>query len=136
MKKIITGTNTNSELKAVTRSPCLTSVNVLRNSANEIKGYVAVHRNISDRRKSEERINYLAGLVEQTSDAIFSIDGEATIVSWNKGAELMYGYTSDEAIGRKAPEVTRPNYSKDELDAIGVQIRDTGNWSGDGITLK
>ena len=53
--------------------------------------------------KSEEIItekNYLAALVEQTSDAILSTDPYLNIMSWNKGAEDIYGYKKEDVIGK------------------------------------
>jgi len=48
-------------------------------------------------KKSEERYRRL---VEQTTDAIMSLDLDTNIVSWNKGAEEMFGYRSEEIIGK------------------------------------
>ncbi|HLO38166.1 MAG TPA: PAS domain S-box protein, partial [Lacibacter sp.] len=53
--------------------------------------------------KSQEIIaekNYLAALVEQTSDAILSTDPYLNIMSWNKGAEDIYGYKKEDVIGK------------------------------------
>lgn len=44
--------------------------------------------------------NYLANLVEQTSDAILSTDPSLIIMSWNKGAEDIYGFKKEEVIGK------------------------------------
>jgi len=113
----------------------LTSVNVLRNNTGDIKGYVAVHRNITERRKAEERINYLASLVEQTSDAIFSIDNDSRIITWNKGAEHMYGYLREEVIGQNARKITHTAYTPEEFKIIDKAIEKKGTWSGDGMHL-
>ncbi len=110
----------------------LTSVNVLRSGAGDIKGYVSVHRNITERRKAEERINYLANLVEQTSDAILSIDKDSKIITWNKGAELMYGYPREDVIGKDAREITGTEYTREESDKMDAAIESDGHWSGDG----
>ena len=44
--------------------------------------------------------NYLANLVEQTSDAILSTDVSLNVKSWNKGAEEIYGFTKEEILGK------------------------------------
>lgn len=44
----------------------------------------------------------LATIVEQCNDAIFTVDLDTNIKSWNKGAEKIYGYTSEETIGKSA----------------------------------
>lgn len=110
----------------------LSSSNVLRDAQGEIYGYVAVHRNITDRKKDQERIDYLANLVEQASDSIFSTDNENHIISWNKGAERMYGYSKEEVLGKKAIEITQTAYTPEEFSAIGREIEQNGRWQGDG----
>ncbi|WP_456474791.1 PAS domain S-box protein [Candidatus Pyrohabitans sp.] len=65
-----------------------------------LKGYRAVSRDITARKKAEERLAYLAGITEHSVDAIISLDLQGQIVSWNKGAEMMFGYRESEVIGK------------------------------------
>ncbi len=65
-----------------------------------LKGYRAVSRDITARKRAEERLAYLAGIAEHSIDAIISLDLEGRIVSWNKGAEMMFGYREEEVIGK------------------------------------
>jgi|GEM_PF-551886 PAS domain S-box-containing protein len=65
-----------------------------------LKGYRCVARDISLRKKAEEEAAYLISILEHTIDAIVSLDLDTNIVSWNKGAELMFGYTAEEMIGK------------------------------------
>ena len=55
---------------------------------------------ITDRKRGEEANALLASTVHSSSDAIFSIDPDLTVRTWNGGAERLYGYTALEAIGR------------------------------------
>jgi PAS domain S-box-containing protein len=59
-------------------------------------------------RKSQETLQKLASIVASSADAIIGKDLNGTIVSWNAGAEQVYGYASQEAVGKSifmlAPE--------------------------------
>ncbi|MBN2374398.1 PAS domain S-box protein [bacterium] len=48
----------------------------------------------------ESPLRYTDNLVEHSADAIISLDPDGIIVTWNKGAETMFGYGAQEAIGR------------------------------------
>ncbi len=60
----------------------------------------AIVRDISERKHTAAMHDYLAALVESSTDAIIGVALDGTVASWNHGAELVYGYHSDEMIGR------------------------------------
>ena len=63
-------------------------------------GYIGIGRDITEKKKAEERIAHLAAITEHTIDAVVSLDVDGNVVSWNKGAEVMFGYKAEEMIGR------------------------------------
>lgn len=69
------------------------------------------------RYQAEAMAGYLASLVASCEDAIIGQTLEGTIVSWNKGAEMLYGYTTSEMVGRSAGELI-PKYRPQEMDEI------------------
>jgi len=66
----------------------------------EFVGFIGICRDITEKKKAEQRLAYLAAITEHTIDAIISLDADGMIVSWNKGAEIMLGYKAEEMIGK------------------------------------
>jgi PAS domain S-box-containing protein len=71
---------------------------------------------------SEQRLRWLASIVESSDDAIVSKNLDGVITSWNRGAERIFGYTAEEAVGRPITIVI-PQGRQDEERAILTRIR-------------
>src|SRR5262249_13131129 len=83
---------------------------------------VETNRDVTDRRGAEAARAHLAALVESSEDAIIGKDLAGNIRSWNRGAERMYGYTAQEAIGQSMRLVV-PRERWREEDDILARIR-------------
>ena len=73
-------------------------------------------------RESELRLRWLASIVESSDDAIVSKNLDGIITSWNRGAERIFGYTAEEAVGQPITIVI-PQDRQDEERAILTRIR-------------
>ena len=80
------------------------------------------YQDVTEERRSEEANARLAAIVESSEDAIFSKTLEGTILTWNAGAERMYGYAADEIIGESVA-VLMPPGSEGELIELLDHIR-------------
>jgi len=65
---------------------------------------------------------YLASIVESSDDAIYGKTLDGTILSWNQGAERIYGYAAAEMVGRPVSVLVPPN-KPDEVPAILEKVR-------------
>ncbi|WUR85097.1 PAS domain S-box protein [Streptomyces phaeochromogenes] len=83
----------------------------------------AAVRDVSDRRRAEERINELAALVESSQDAILAKTLDGHITYWNAAAQRLYGYTRDDVMGRHV-SLLAPSERRHEIDALMDQLRD------------
>jgi PAS domain S-box-containing protein len=68
-------------------------------------------------RESEQRLRWLASIVESSDDAIVSKNLDGIITSWNRGAERTFGYSAEEAIGQPITIII-PQDRRDEERAI------------------
>ncbi|MEL7669776.1 MAG: PAS domain S-box protein [Methanobacterium sp.] len=85
-----------------------TGINAVKMGAQDylVKGQVEstlLERSIKysiERKKAEEKIQIFANIVESSDDAIITKSFDGTVISWNNGAERIYGYAADEIIGK------------------------------------
>jgi PAS domain S-box-containing protein len=73
-------------------------------------------------RDSEQRLRWLASIVESSDDAIVSKNLDGVITSWNTGAERVFGYAAEEVIGQPITIVI-PQDRQDEERTILTRIR-------------
>lgn len=98
------------------------TVAAVRDEGGGIRKYVAVRRDISDRRSADETRSFLASIVESTEDAIISSTTQGTIVTWNQGAERLFGYTVNEVAGEPV-SMLAPADQRASLKSIADTLR-------------
>ena len=72
--------------------------------------------------KLQERSAHLTNLIDNIPSACFTFDRQGTILSWNRAAEKVYGYTSDEAVGSKSSELFVTEETKQATDRLVAKI--------------
>jgi PAS domain S-box-containing protein len=102
----------------------------LRDATNQINGIMAVIADISDRYAAEQTIREQAALLDIATDAIFVQDLENRICFWNKGAERLYGWQAQEALGRNADQLL---HAEPLVEILGPQakLNTHGEWQGE-----
>ena len=84
------------------------TITALKDEADDLRGFATVTRDITERRPMEEERARLAAIVESSDDAIIGKTLEGIITSWNNGAEKIYGYSAEEAVGRSISMLVPP----------------------------
>ncbi len=97
-------------------------------SSHTLIGFI---RDITERKKHENTLLYQARLLESVSDAIVSLDMNRCIVSWNKACEDLFGFTADEVIGKRVPELISFEYPDTNNEAVFKQVFTEGKWKGE-----
>jgi PAS domain S-box-containing protein len=91
--------------------------------------YAAIERDITDENHAAEQIAEQAAFLDKARDAILVRDLDGKILFWNKGAERMYGWTRDEALGRDSMELLFPS-AKSAAEALAGTL-ELGEWNGE-----
>jgi PAS domain S-box-containing protein len=91
-------------------------------TSGNISHFVATGQDISARKQAEETRAQLAAIVESSNDAIEGISPQGTIVSWNRGAEALYGYRPEEIVGKPVSILAPPDLSE-EMSRLLEQVR-------------
>jgi PAS domain S-box-containing protein len=76
------------------------------------------YRDITERRKLEEQQALFTSLVNFSGDAIISKNLDGIITSWNRGAQMLFGYTSQEAIGENIMILVPPELRQEEASIL------------------
>jgi two-component system CheB/CheR fusion protein len=85
-----------------------------RSKQGKIDGIVITLVDITERKRAEEASMLLAAIVESSDDAILSKDLNGIIRSWNAGAERLFGYLAEEAIGKPVTLFISPELHAEE----------------------
>ena len=86
---------------------------------------------ISDRKQAEQKIREQAALLDITTDAILVRDLNNQIQFWNKGAEHLYGWKDQEAVGKNANELLYRVGTLSQLENNQKSLAQYGSWQGE-----
>lgn len=92
-----------------THFPISLTVSPIRNLKGKIIGVSKICQDITNRKEAENEAYKLASIVESSADGIISADLTGRIQSWNRGASRIFGYTSEEIIGKNASILFPPD---------------------------
>lgn len=100
-----------------------------RDGAGAVTQVLGVAEDITARKGVEAQLHWQAGMLEHSRDAILIWEPDGGIVFWNRGAEQLYGYARDEALGKVSHELLRTEHPA-ERQAFLAALKRSGEWSG------
>ncbi len=91
-----------------TRFPVSITVSTLRGPGGEVSGASVIARDLTEQERAEQTSQLLSAIEASSIDAILTIGHLGQVASWSSGAQQLFGYTAEEAIGRDALFLTLP----------------------------
>jgi PAS domain S-box-containing protein len=122
-KRPIRGMEAVAERPDGIRVPFIPYPTPLYDASGELIGAVNMLVDITDRKRAEQSAQQLAAVVEFSDDAIITKDLDGVITSWNRGAERLFGYKTEEAVGRPITTILIPLDRLDEEREILGRLR-------------
>ncbi len=101
------------------------------NEAGVTDQMFGVMQDVTENKIAEENNIFLANLLENLIDAVISTDLNFVITSWNRGAERIYGFKAEEAIGKTTTEILRAVFYEGHLDDVRIQYDKNNRWIGE-----
>lgn len=147
MTRIIQGERLTPDQAAEMRIPTLDGgaldINVtggpLRDASGQIIGAVSIARDITKQKQAErereqqaQQLRLHASLIELAHDAIIVHDPQGRIISWNRGAQELYGWTEQEALGKVKYTLLQTRFPQPFQD-LDTFLKQQGQWEGELI---
>jgi len=86
--------------------------------AGTVTRLIGIAQDCTERHQAEKMRAFLASIVESSDDSIIGTDLDGSILSWNLGAEKLFGHTAEEAIGKHITILFRADHRADYLNSL------------------
>jgi len=131
---VVTGIGQRAEFRFLLKNGAVRYVesqgSVIQDRQGRVKNVIVISRDLTERKKAEEQIREQAALLDKANDAICVTDMEQRILYWNKSAELLYGWSVGEAMGKNANELLFSKEYSRQMDAFKSLIAKR-EWKGE-----
>jgi PAS domain S-box-containing protein len=110
------------------RKPIVLAASAIKNRWGKIVGTIGVAHDLSDIRKLEDELatqnRFMANILQDSADAIITLDPDDRILSWNRGAEAIFGHPAAEMLGKSIEVIIPPDLREsNERGRIAEKLR-------------
>ena len=102
------------------------------NEKHAVTQLIGLVKDITERKKAEEALRKQASIIDLSPDAIIVKKLDDTITFWSNGAQTLYGWTKEEAVGQKSRLLFKTKFPE-PYEEILEQLKLKGRWSGEKI---
>ena len=96
------------------RRQVLSHAEPIRDSTGTLQGMVVMLVDVTEQKKGDVAVRQLAAIVESSEDAIVGKDLNGTVITWNRGAQRLFGYTAEQMIGQSILRLIPEEYQHEE----------------------
>jgi PAS domain S-box-containing protein len=104
------------------RIEVICSASPVKDADETLMGIAAIIRDISERKRAEEARALVAAVVEFSEEGILAVSLDRKVLSWNRGAEAIYGFSAEEILGKPVFSTIIPPERKEEYEKFFSRI--------------
>jgi diguanylate cyclase (GGDEF)-like protein/PAS domain S-box-containing protein len=102
----------------------------------EVRGVAVVSRDVTARVEAGERLRFQAQLLDTVGEAVIALDVEGRVAYWNRAAETLYGWSSEEAMGGLLRDMVVSEDLQGRAGEIAGQLREGRAWRGEFVVRR
>ena len=99
-------------------------------------GLSVYFQDVTERKQAEEKLRFQARLLDAVGEAVIALDMEGRVLYWNRAAEEMYGWSSEEAMGSRLTEMAVPESLWGRAEGIAALVREGREWTGEFVVRR
>lgn len=103
----------------------------VRDCNGNIVRVIHVARDITEKKKAEEKISFQADLLNHVGQAIMMVDENREIQFWNAGAEKLYGWIEKDVLGHDIAEILGSKSSSENEQEVSSRLVSGETWSAE-----
>jgi PAS domain S-box-containing protein len=96
----------------------LCTITLVKDRAGHAQHLIGIVEDITERKLAQEAQSRLVAVIASSDDSIISMTLDGVVLSWNRAAEQMYGYTANEMVGKATQELIPPDRLDEEPDIL------------------